>query len=369
MTWHRSRSVDSQYPHVLSAPSLPERSRNAVYRDAKAGLTDPAASIGARHGLRVDGRYASFEARVALTAGLAELEARVRGGESLQLLCHCHPKRCHCHSIAKVIYRRLGRKEGPATIPRRATWATDVVTVHRDRVRTDEFKARRKERLRSLKRAAREAAGANREAVEDESSADGDDVVIGGDDMMSGGSVQSEDGGGGGTDGTATMAEDEGGAEGDDDMMVGDDDMMSDGDVQSKSGDDGNAEGAAAMGVMDDNEVVGHDMVTGAADVDGGGMRGGAKRSRGTDDEAEGHEEEDGEEGGYREAGDSVHSTAGGGMTNDSAVRVGARGEQMEVNSTATAISARKKGGGKKMKKGDQRRREKHARMHVGATG
>ena len=123
------------------------------------------------------------------------------------------------------------------------------------------------------------------------------------------------------------------------------------------------------MGVMDDNEVMGHDMVTGAADVDGGGMRGGTKRSRGTDDEAEGHEEEDGEEGGYREAGESVHSTAGGGMTNDSAVRVGARGEQMEVNSTATAISARKKGGGKKMKKGDQRRREKHARMHVGATG
>ena len=55
-------------------------------------------------------------------------------------------------------------------------------------------------------------------------------------------------------------------------------------------------------------------------------------------------------------------------MTRGSAVRVGAWGEQMEVSST-TAISARKKGGGKRMKKGDQRRREKHARMHVGATG
>ena len=32
---------------------------------------------------------------------------------------------------AKVIYRRLGRKEGPPTLPRRAMWATDVVTVHR----------------------------------------------------------------------------------------------------------------------------------------------------------------------------------------------------------------------------------------------
>ena len=59
--------VDSRHPHVLGAPSLPELSRNAVCRDAKARFTDPAASIGARYGLHVDDRYASFEARVALT--------------------------------------------------------------------------------------------------------------------------------------------------------------------------------------------------------------------------------------------------------------------------------------------------------------
>ena len=102
--------------------------------------------------------------------------------------------------------------------------------------------------------------------------------MVGGDDMMSSGGVQSEDGGGSGTDGTATMAEGEGGAEGDDDMMVGDDDMMSDGGVQGESGDDDSAEGAAAIEVS-------HDMVTSATDVDGGGVRGGAKRSRDTDDE------------------------------------------------------------------------------------
>ena len=88
-------------------------------------------------------------------------------------------------------------------------------------------------------------------------------------------------------------------------------------------------------------------------------MRGGAKRSRGTDDEAEGHEAEDGEEGGYREAGESVHSTAGGGRTNDNAVRVGARGEQMEVNSTATVISVREGGGKKARMTRNERRREK----------
>ena len=108
--------------------------------------------------------------------------------------------------------------------------------------------------------------------------------MVGSDDMMSGGNVQSEDGGGGGADGTTTMAGDEGGAEGDD-VVVGNDDMMSDGDVQSESGDDGNAEGAAAMGVIHDNEMVNHDTVTSATDVDGGGGRGGAKRSRDTDDE------------------------------------------------------------------------------------
>ena len=137
------------------------------------------------------------------------------------------------------------------------------------------------------------------------------------------------------------MAEDEGGAEGDDDMMVGDDDMMSDGGVQSESGDDDSAEGAAAIGVMDDNEVVGHDMVTGATDVGGGGVRGGAKRSRGTDDEAEGHEAEDGEEGGYREAGESVRGAAGGGMMRDSADQADTQERWMSTNGEAKSKRSR----------------------------
>ena len=41
--------------------------------------------------------------------------------------------------------------------------------------------------------------------------------------------------------------------------------------------------------------------------------------------EAEGHEAEDGEEGGYREAGESVHGAAGGGMMRDSVDHTSAR--------------------------------------------
>ena len=137
------------------------------------------------------------------------------------------------------------------------------------------------------------------------------------------------------------MAGDEGGAEGDD-VVVGNDDMMSDGDVQSESGDDGSAAGAAAIEVS-------HDMVTSATDVDGGGVRGGTKRSRGTDNEAEGHEEEDSEEERCCEAGQSVHGTAGGDMTRDSADHASA-----QKRGTSTSGKAKGKKSGQQKRKRDK---------------
>ena len=79
-----------------------------------------------------------------------------------------------------------------------------------------------------------------------------------------------------------------------------------------------------------------------------GGVKGGAKRSRGTDDEAEGHEAEDGEEGGYREAEESVHGAAGGGMMRGSADHTSAR-------KRGTSTSGKAKG-----KKSGQQRKKRH---------
>ena len=84
-------------------------------------------------------------------------------------------------------------------------------------------------------------------------------------------------------------------------------------------------------------------------------MRGGAKRSRGTDDEAEGHEAEDREEGGYREAGESVHGAAGGGM--------------MEMSGVAAAAGAQQRGKAVKKRSGQRQRASMKARDKFGGAG
>eukprot|EP00966_Prymnesium_polylepis_P045064 1044415-Prymnesium_polylepis.1 len=40
---------------------------------------------------------------------MADVEARVRAGESLRFMCWCTPKRCHADSIVKALRNRLLR--------------------------------------------------------------------------------------------------------------------------------------------------------------------------------------------------------------------------------------------------------------------
>ena len=48
-------------------------------------------------------------------AALAKLEERHLGGESIMLLCHCHPKRCHAQSIiAKITNTAQPQQRDPA---------------------------------------------------------------------------------------------------------------------------------------------------------------------------------------------------------------------------------------------------------------
>ena len=45
---------------------------------------------------------------------MRELEARLRAGENLRLLCWCAPKRCHGNGIAEVLVQRVeGAKFNP----------------------------------------------------------------------------------------------------------------------------------------------------------------------------------------------------------------------------------------------------------------
>jgi hypothetical protein len=74
-------------------------------------LTADVSTIAARHGLRVDSRFASANSRTELEAELQRLEGRLRAGESLRLMCWCAPKRCHAAGIARCLNRRLGRPE------------------------------------------------------------------------------------------------------------------------------------------------------------------------------------------------------------------------------------------------------------------
>lgn len=54
---------------------------------------------------------AAGEARAEMLEALA---ARLRAGESLRLLCWCHPKRCHAVSIADMLRRLTGLEEASA---------------------------------------------------------------------------------------------------------------------------------------------------------------------------------------------------------------------------------------------------------------
>ena len=85
--------------------------RDAVCSAYAALLRGPAEAGAAQRlagGLAVDPRLDSAEAAAARAQQLAELRARVEGGEKLQLTCTCHPQRCHADALADWLLERTG---------------------------------------------------------------------------------------------------------------------------------------------------------------------------------------------------------------------------------------------------------------------
>ena len=87
-----------------------EACREAVCDACDALLADPAGAdvdgIAATFGVCVDARFRGRTAE--LDRALGGLEARLRAGESLRLMCWCAPSRCHGDGIARCLQRRLG---------------------------------------------------------------------------------------------------------------------------------------------------------------------------------------------------------------------------------------------------------------------
>ena len=63
------------------------------------------------HGVTVDDRFRSAEARTSLSRALDSLEMWTRGGRSSRLLCHCRPRRCHGGGIIMIVQQRI--RAGP----------------------------------------------------------------------------------------------------------------------------------------------------------------------------------------------------------------------------------------------------------------
>ena len=99
-------------PFLMGADGRDERLRDEACEACAEWLEDPerasAESIGARRGLRVDPRFgATSGAGAAAARAMQQLEARLRSGENLRLMCWCAPKRCHGDGIAEMLARRV----------------------------------------------------------------------------------------------------------------------------------------------------------------------------------------------------------------------------------------------------------------------
>ncbi|KAL1512076.1 hypothetical protein AB1Y20_005348 [Prymnesium parvum] len=106
-------------PFPMRADGRDESLRDAVCDACEALMRAPldanVDAIAAQYGLRVDQRFKKPGAAQALEDSLRALEARLRAGESLRLMCWCHPKRCHADGIVKVLRQRLG-EPAPAAL-------------------------------------------------------------------------------------------------------------------------------------------------------------------------------------------------------------------------------------------------------------
>ena len=113
------RQSDLGNPFPMGADGHDERFRDAVCEACEEVVREPECAnvdaIAAKYGLRVDSRFKGASSRRAFSDALDALEARVRAGESLRLMCWCHPKRCHADGIIKVLRARLSTPAAKAT--------------------------------------------------------------------------------------------------------------------------------------------------------------------------------------------------------------------------------------------------------------
>ena len=104
-----------------------ESTQDAVCDAFEELLADPLGanlqSIANRHGVAVVGRLRSASAVTDLHIAMDNLEMRIRGGQSMRLLCRSWPNRCGGDAIIKIMKRRLRRSsmifeqdEGPCTM-------------------------------------------------------------------------------------------------------------------------------------------------------------------------------------------------------------------------------------------------------------
>mmetsp|Transcript_44584 Transcript_44584/g.83705 ORF Transcript_44584/g.83705 Transcript_44584/m.83705 type:complete len:350 (+) Transcript_44584:108-1157(+) len=100
-------------PFPMGKDGEDEQLRDAACNACEELLKDPlgadADAIASKYRLCVDKRFRSIATRQALFDGLRDLEMRIRGGESLCLMCWCYPKRCHGNSIINMLRERLNQ--------------------------------------------------------------------------------------------------------------------------------------------------------------------------------------------------------------------------------------------------------------------
>ena len=104
-------------PFPMGDDGHDERFRDAVCEACNDLFLDPLNAdldtIAKRHGVRVDSRFrkkGAADPQAEAAQALSDLERRLRAGESLRLMCWCHPKRCHGDGIARLLHRRIGEE-------------------------------------------------------------------------------------------------------------------------------------------------------------------------------------------------------------------------------------------------------------------
>ena len=120
-----NRSSPLGNPFKMGVDGKDERFRDAVCDAFDELLNGPmdadAGAIAREFGVPIDGRFGRPEMGAPRAAELRALASRVRGGESLRLMCHCHPRRCHAHSIGARL-TALAASDEPLQPPHAASF-------------------------------------------------------------------------------------------------------------------------------------------------------------------------------------------------------------------------------------------------------